>query len=394
MRTGIFVVGILGNNGSLLAAHASLSDRKPLPGSIVTNGTDRRTGQSISERVPDPGFIPVRGWDIRHVSSWRKCLEDNGVVKGEHLKRCVDALNNAAVKSLRGVCLPGYVHLREPVMDDCKDDPNTTLNRLVNDVDSFANEFGLEHVVVIYSGSTERTVEWDWSDKSSWPPSVYYAAAACEAKTQCSFANCAAQVSTSPAMMQTFDSRGRVCIGNHDLSTGQTKTKKAILDFLLSAGFPLTHVVSRNELGNRDGYNLRDAATNSSKITTKSSMLDACLAARPGVIHDSAVEHSVRIDYCEAIGDDKLATDEFGFRLGYGERTVMSIRTVCKDTLLAVPLLWDLCILLPMMANVTDSRGASGILAYYFKALPCGEASPFLLEQLDFLTTWIYNQTY
>lgn len=396
-KSGVFVAGILGNNGSTLAArlimdaHVELKTVE-LPGSIVLHGTVKSSQKRVRDFVKIPPKIPVRGWDIRSTRPWSKTLLENGVLNQNQIDT-VSPMLEQNTKVLPGVYKPGFSYLDKD--DDVDPDielygvsGQNAIDRLVTDIDLFAFEHKLDHVVVLFSGCTEPNVDWDYNDIDSWPPSVFYAAAACEAKTECSFANCAAQISTSDAMMKAFDARGRICIGNNDLSTGQTKFKRMMLDFLFSCGFPPVYVASTNFLGNRDGFNLQGKSQNNSKILTKSSMLENCRQQRPGVDQKRSIAHSVNIEYIEGCGDDKLAIDEYCFRLAMGQQTSMSIRTVCKDTLLAIPLLFDLCVLLPMACGRMYSNMASELLAYYFKSTPFTK-SEFLLEQLEYLTEWI-----
>jgi myo-inositol-1-phosphate synthase len=398
-NVGVFIAGILGNNGSTLAARLATdaltvhdqSLPSELPGSIVLHGTVKSKRRPVRDFIEVPKQIPIRGWDIRSTRPWRQTLAENKVLTSDQIDTAAPILE-IATRVLPGVYKPGFAYL------DQKDNVDVSiehapvgrpaLDRLVHDIDDFSDENKLDHVVVLFSGCTEPNVDWDFSDIDSWPPSVYYAAAAYSAKTECSFTNCAAQISTSDDMMGAFDAKGRICICNNDLSTGQTKLKRLMLDFLFSCGFPPVYVASTNFLGNRDGFNLQGKAQNNSKILTKSSMLENCRAQRPGVDQCQSIAHSVNIEYVAGCGDDKLAIDEYCFGLTLGQKTSMSIRTVCKDTLLAIPLLYDLICLLPMATGTMDSRRASTLLAYYFKSTPFTN-SEFLLEQLEELTEWI-----
>lgn len=389
MRTGCFIAGIAGNNGSTLAAFLCNKNRETLPGSIVRHGTVVSAKQPVSNFIQEPALIPVRGWDVRSMGSWKEVLSSNAVLTGES---CVDKyskiLEESDVKILPGVYLDNFVHLpKEQIISN-----RVGLKELVADIETFGRDFGLDHVVVMYSGSTEKNCDWSWHDQGTWPPSVFYARAALEAKVDCSFVNCGAQVSTNSDMIADFNTKNRICVANHDLSTGQTKMKRHMLDFFMSCGFPLQHIVSRNELGNMDGFNLQGQAQNLSKITTKSSMLDACRSERRGVDQKMQIHHHVSINYIQSLGDDKLATDDFRFGLGFGRASNFSTRFECKDTLLAIPLLFDLLVLLPRMAAEKESsESASKILAYYFKSLVIPGETQFLLGQLNTLTEWIHR---
>jgi myo-inositol-1-phosphate synthase len=390
-KTGMMIAGLQGNNGSTLAAFLAI-DANDFPGSIIRHGTVKSVKQPVRDFVNIPQNIPIGGWDVRKRQPWVSILKQNEVLNSEQINEAAPLLEKT-VSILPGIFLPGFINLPE---DDGVDRVieklpvnHDGLSRLINDIDSFANDNKLEHIVVIYSGCTEKNVDWTFEDCLSWPPSVYYAMAAVQTKVRCSFINACAQISTSKKMMEAFDEKNRICIGNFDLKTGQTKLKGLILDYLFSCGFPPIYVASSNYLSNRDGYNLKPGTggQNESKILTKSSMLDECRSERSGCDQKSSIAHSVTIDYLEGSGDNKLAIDEYSFGLAFGGKTAMSIRTVCPDTLLAIPLLYDITIWLSFMSGRMLSARASSLLSYYFKSTKYCE-SQFLLEQLEELTEW------
>jgi myo-inositol-1-phosphate synthase len=398
--SGIFIAGILGNNGSTLAAFVQMDQQKrqELPGSIVRHGTVASARLPVRDFIKESLNIPIRGWDVRRTRSWNEVLVENDIIREKDITK--DLLKNLEdnVKIIYGVASDKFINLKkdDAIMDVCSENWGMkAVQKLKQDVEDFALEHKLQHVTIIYSGSTEANVEWTIDDDQTWPASVHYAMAALHADVNCSFVNAAAQNSISIKMIEEFDKKSRICVVGNDLSTGQTKLKRNIADMLLSCGFPIRYVASTNYLSNLDGYNLQGRSQNKSKIVTKTSMLDACVTERPGIKYEDAddniVPHHVNIAYVEGVGDNKLALDEFNFNLAFNNSTSLSTRMTCKDTLLALPLLFDLAVLLPIMTNQKiSSMKASEILSYYFKNLTnINDCSQFLLTQLHVLTEWI-----
>jgi myo-inositol-1-phosphate synthase len=136
---------------------------------------------------------------------------------------------------------------------------------------------------------------------------------------------------------------------------------------------------STNILGNRDGEVLDDPASFKSKETTKLGVLDYIL--QPDVYRSlyGNLFHKVRIEYYPPRGDAKEGWDNidlFGW-LGYPMQ--MKIDFLCRDSILAAPIVLDLALLL----DFAQRAGWSGIqewLSFYFK---CPMTAPELYPEHD-----------
>lgn len=152
-----------------------------------------------------------------------------------------------------------------------------------------------------------------------------------------------------------------------DLKSGQTYMKSVIASALRERLLGVKGWFSTNLLGNRDGLVLNDRDSFASKERTKSGVLAPVLSPDeyPDLYRD--LEHQVHIRYFPPKGDAKEAWDDillFGW-LGYDME--LKVNFLCRDSILAAPLLLDLILL----ADGAARRGESGVLdwlAPFFKA--------------------------
>jgi myo-inositol-1-phosphate synthase len=129
----------------------------------------------------------------------------------------------------------------------------------------------------------------------------------------------------------------------------------------------LTGWYSTNILGNRDGAVLDDASSFKTKEESKLSVLDQILQPQvyPSLYED--FYHKVAINYYPPRGDNKEGwdcVDIFGW-LGYPMQ--IKINFLCRDSILAAPIVLDLVLL----ADFAQRSGLSGIqewLSFYFKS--------------------------
>src|SRR5262249_42103603 len=124
---------------------------------------------------------------------------------------------------------------------------------------------------------------------------------------------------------------------------------------------------STNILGNRDGEVLDDPASFRSKEVSKLGVLEQILEPRTHQELYGQLFHKVRIEYYPPRGDAKEGWDNidlFGW-LGYPMQ--MKVDFLCRDSILAAPIVLDLALLLDLSARA----GLSGVqewLSFYFKS--------------------------
>ncbi len=249
---------------------------------------------------------------------------------------------------------------------------------LMDDIRKFRESSGASRMVMIWCGSTEvfhtpadvhaSLKNFECGLKNDAPeisPSQIYAYAAL--KSGVPFANGAPHLTTdTPALLELARERN-VPVCGKDFKTGQTFMKTLIAPGLKSRMLGVTGWFSTNILGNRDGEVLDDPGSFKSKEESKLSALEQIL--QPELYPDlyKNLYHKVRINYYPPRGDAKEGWDNidiFGW-LGYPMQ--IKIDFLCRDSILAAPLVLDLVLFLDL-AQRAGMRGVQEWLSFYFKA--------------------------
>jgi myo-inositol-1-phosphate synthase len=156
-------------------------------------------------------------------------------------------------------------------------------------------------------------------------------------------------------------------VSGKDFKTGQTLMKTILAPGLRSRALGIRGWFSTNILGNRDGEVLDDPESFKSKEVSKLGVLETILQPElhPELYGD--LYHQVRINYYPPRGDQKEGWDNidiFGW-LGYPMQ--IKIDFLCRDSILAAPLVLDLALFM----DLAHRSGLSGIqewLSFYYKA--------------------------
>jgi myo-inositol-1-phosphate synthase len=338
--------------------------------------TDGRSPR-IKDFVPLAGLddLVFGGWDIFEDSAYEAGLKA-GVLERAHLDRVKNALS--AVKPMKAVFDPEYVRrIHGPNVKH----GGTKMDKavmLMEDIENFRKTTGASRLVMIWCGSTEvfrkpshvhQTLK-DFErglqeDDPEIAPSQVYAYAAL--KMGVPFANGAPNLTVDiPAMLELARER-QVPIAGKDYKTGQTFMKTLISPGLKARMLGLTGWFSTNILGNRDGEVLDDPAAFKTKEESKLSVLEYIL--QPDLYPDlyKDFHHTVRINYYPPRGDAKEGWDNidiFGW-LGYPMQ--IKIDFLCRDSILAAPLVLDLVLFLDL-AQRAGMRGVQEWLSFYFKS--------------------------
>ena len=246
------------------------------------------------------------------------------------------------------------------------------------DIRRFKAEHNLERLVMVWCGSTEiymtpmeshesigsfeRAMESNAHEISS---SMVYAYAAL--KEGIPYANAAPNLSADvPALDQLALDTGSPVAGK-DLKTGQTLIKTIVAPGLKSRLIGVSGWYSTNILGNRDGEVLDDPESFKTKEESKKSVLDYILQPElyPELYSDLC--HVVRINYYPPRGDNKEGWDNIDLVGWLGYPMQLKINFLCRDSILAAPIVLDLVLFL----DLAKRAGMSGIqewLSFYFKS--------------------------
>jgi len=250
--------------------------------------------------------------------------------------------------------------------------------KLRQDIREFISENSLSRVVMIWCGSTEIYIERGSvhqtldefeiglkNNDAGIAPSMIYAYAALQEGVP--FANGAPNLTVDIPAMEELARVSSVPIGGKDFKTGQTLLKTILAPGFKARLLGLSGWFSTNILGNRDGEVLDDPESFRSKELSKLGVLEDIL--QPDVYPElyKDVYHKVRINYYPPRGDNKEGWDNidiFGW-LGYPMQ--IKVDFLCRDSILAAPIVLDLALFLDLAARA----GMSGIqewLSFYFKS--------------------------
>ena len=246
------------------------------------------------------------------------------------------------------------------------------------DIRRFKAENHLDRLVMIWCGSTEiymteteahQTMEAFeralQANDVNIPSSMVYAYAAL--KEGIPYANGAPNLTVDiPALMGLAHENGCPIAGK-DFKTGQTLMKTVIAPGLKARLIGINGWYSTNILGNRDGEVLDDPESFKTKEESKKSVLDYILQPDLYPLLYKDLCHVVRINYYPPRGDNKEGWDNIDLVGWLGYTMQLKINFLCRDSILAAPIVLDLVLFLDMAGRA----GLSGIqewLSFYFKS--------------------------
>jgi myo-inositol-1-phosphate synthase len=362
----------------------------------------------INELLPmvNPNDLVIGGWDISSMDMFNAAKRAK-VLEPDLINKLKDDL--IKMKPLSAAFNLKYVAANQDQRaDNVKKGTNKeVIEQLRKDMRDFKANNGLDKIVILWTANTEKyyeksieTVEELYkliNENASLPASILYAVAAIEERII--FLNGSPQNTLHPAIIK-LAAKNNSWIAGADFKSGQTKYKTAMGDFLVGSGLRCASVISYNHLGNNDGKNLSDPLTFKSKEISKGSVLDDCLKSNPILYphenHQDKIDHTVVIKYCPFVGDSKRALDEYTSEIFLqGHNTIVSYN-VCEDSLLAAPIMIDLCIMAELMTRIhVDSKPLGPLLSYlsYFFKAPVTNHHEYVINSLarqkDILTSFL-----
>jgi len=246
------------------------------------------------------------------------------------------------------------------------------------DIRAFRERHGARRCVMIWCGSTEgfqlpgavheSLTSFEKGLRASDPaiaPSMIYAYAALQEGVP--FANGAPNLTVDIRALRELAESRRLAICGKDFKTGQTLLKTILAPGLKARMLGLQGWFSTNILGNRDGEVLDDPASFRTKEESKLSVLDVILRKDlyPELYGDYV--HRVSIHYYPPRGDNKEGWDNIDLVGWLGYPMQIKVNFLCRDSILAAPLVLDLALFL----DLAQRAGMSGIqewLSFYFKS--------------------------
>jgi myo-inositol-1-phosphate synthase len=355
---------------------------KPI-GSLTQMGTIR-LGKRTDKRIPMiSDFVPLSeledlvfgGWDIFEDDMYRAAVTagvlerqtlDGIKAELESVKPMPAVFDQSYVKRLTGT----YVKQGKTKMD--------LADQLRKDLQDFKANHGISRLVMIWCGSTEVYIkpgsvhrsleEFEKGLQENDPgisPSMIYAYAALSEDVP--FGNGAPNLTADIPALLELAKKNKVPVSGKDFKTGQTLMKTVLAPAFKARMLGVAGWFSTNILGNRDGEVLDEPMSFKSKEVSKLGALEYILQPElyPDLYRD--FYHKVRINYYPPKGDNKEGWDNidiFGW-LGYPMQVKLDF--LCRDSILAAPLVLDLALFMDLAARA----GMSGIqewLSFYYKS--------------------------
>ncbi|MGH9531335.1 MAG: inositol-3-phosphate synthase [Terriglobales bacterium] len=355
-------------------------------GSVTQMGTirlgKRTDGRSplIQDFLPLAGLndLVFTGWDIFEDDMYEAALKA-GVLERSLLDRVKPFLQS--VQPRKAVFNQKYVKkLDGPNVKKGKNKRDLA-EQVRADIREFRKKSGAERLVMIWCGSTEIFLKptdahasiaafekaMQKNDEAIAPSMIYAYAALSEGVP---YANGAPNLTVDIPAMQELSRRNEAPICGKDFKTGQTLLKTILAPGFKARMLGLSGWFSTNILGNRDGEVLDDPESFKTKEESKLSVLEQILQPELYPELYGNFYHKVRINYYPPRGDNKEGWDNidiFGW-LGYPMQ--IKVDFLCRDSILAAPIVLDLVLFLDLAQRSSQLRG-KGIqewLSFFFKS--------------------------
>ena len=251
---------------------------------------------------------------------------------------------------------------------------------LRKDIREFKEQNHCDRIVVAWAASTEIYVPADEKvhgtlanleeamkadDREHIAPSMCYAYAALAEGAP--FIMGAPNTTVDiPAMWELAEKTQMPIVGK-DFKTGQTLVKSGFAPIIGTRCLGLNGWFSTNILGNRDGLVLDEPQNFHTKEVSKLSTLETILKGecQPELYGD--YYHKVRINYYPPRNDNKESWDNIDIFGWMGYPMQIKINFLCRDSILAAPVLLDLCLLSDLAARAGKS-GIQRFLSFFLKA--------------------------
>jgi len=383
-KLGVLLVGLGAVSTTFIAGIEAIRRDLAKPIGSLTQMGRIRLGKRTEGRSPLINeFVPLTklhdieflAWDIFEANAYEAACHA-GVLKKELLDQIREPLEE--LRPLPAVFNKDYVKRLDGPNVKKGANKKALAELLIEDIEKFKEKKNIDRMVMVWCGSTEiflksTNVHRDLAafekgmeaNSAEIAPSMLYAYAAC--KLGIPYANGAPNLSADfPAMLELAKEYSVPLCGK-DFKTGQTLMKT-----ILSPGFKARCLgvhgwFSTNILGNRDGEVLDDPESFKTKEESKLGALDAIL--QPDLYPDlyGDIYHKVRINYYPPRGDNKEGWDNIDIFGWLGERMQIKVDFLCKDSILAAPLVLDLVLFLDL-AKRADMKGIQEWLSFYFKS--------------------------
>lgn len=386
-RLGILSVGLGAVSSTFITG--LLMTRKGLtkPVGSITQYAKIRVGKGdeaqykhVSDIVPLASLddVVLGAWDILPANAFESALHAE-VLRDRDIYPVKEELEK--IVPMKGVYDPNYVKALDGTWTK---DPSLTRWELMEavrkDIRDFKAEHGCDRIVVVWSASTEIYLPREASvhdsleafeaamkadDRDHISPSMCYAYAAISEGAP--FVMGAPNTCLDIPAMWEYSEKAGIPIAGKDFKTGQTMMKTVLAAAFRTRMLGVSGWYSTNILGNRDGLVLDVPENFKTKEVSKLGVIDTILSGEeyPDLYDD--IFHKVRINYYPPRNDDKEGWDNIDIFGWMGYPMQIKVDFLCKDSILAAPLLLDLALLADLALRANKS-GIQTWLSFYLKS--------------------------
>jgi len=383
-KLGILLPGLGAVSTTFISGVMLARKKKLLPIGSLTQMQTIRLGKRDAKKAPlIKDFVPLAdlndlefaAWDIFPDNAYEAAIKA-GVLSKEHIDIVKDELEK--IKPMKAVFDKNFIKNIDGSNVKKGKNKLELANQLREDIRNFKKEKNLSRMVVVWCASTESYMTLQPVHESleafekglveSNPmisPSMIYAYAAIMEGVP--YANGSPQLTVDiPALTSLAKQKG-IAVAGKDFKTGQTLVKTAIAPMFKARMLGVRGWFSTNILGNRDGLVLDDAGSFKSKEMSKKSSLEYIF--QPDLYPDlyKNMYHKVRIEYYPPKNDDKEGWDNIDIFGWMGYPMQIKINFLCKDSILAAPIVLDLALFMDLAQRARMS-GMQEWLSFYFKA--------------------------
>jgi len=383
-RLGVLLVGLGAVSTTFIAGVHAIRKGLAAPTGSLTQMGAIRLGKRTDGRSPlIKDFVPLAALDDLVFGAW-DIFSDN----------CYEAASTAGViePTLLGQVRPELEAIKPwPAVFDQRyvkrlNGPNLKTGgskrelaeQIITDIRSFKATNNLDRLVMVWCGSTEIFMKETKLHESleaferglaesddAIPSSMIYAYAAI--KEGIPYANAAPNLSADIQVLEELALETGAPLAGKDLKTGQTLIKTIVAPGLKARLLGVAGWYSTNILGNRDGEVLDDPESFKTKEESKKSVLDYILQPDLYPTLYSDLHHVVRINYYPPRGDNKEGWDNIDLVGWLDYPMQLKINFLCRDSILAAPIVLDLVLLLDLAARA-GMKGIQEWLSFYFKS--------------------------
>ncbi len=364
-KLGIMIVGLGGAVASTVVAGVELLKQKEIG---VEGLPLSALPAELTQGLTDYENLVIGGWDM-NADDLATAATTHNVLTIQQFQAVSEQLQSS--KPLPAIVNQAFCHNIEGANVFAAANHSAAVEKIREDIRRFKDERGVERVVLINLASTESFVAKDsvtfstltefekalGENSAEISPAMLYAYAAIGANV--GYGNFTPSVAADiPALVEYAEKNGAPLAGK-DGKTGQTFIKTVIAPGLKARALKVDGWFSTNILGNRDGLALSHPDSLKSKVTTKGSVLDDILGYK-------VEDHLVDIRYYRPRGDNKEAWDNIDLIGFMGQPMQLKINFLCKDSILAAPLVIEIARLLDYAQRCGES-GVQPQLSTFFK---------------------------